>query len=303
MVFKKRRVDHGFLGYVVVSEAFQNQLSSTVVGGALPTLSQKEVASYRFACPNSGDEQRAIAEALGNADARIAALEAVIAKKRDLKQAAMQQLLTGTTRLPGFSGEWEARMLGSVTGFITKGATPTTYGFNWQSHGVLFLRSECVSNHGLNLSQSMFISEEAHGTLKRGEVQSGDILITITGNVGRVVRLPDSFGVANINQHIARIRVRVDEASGDYVYHQLSQPRYIKYFNSIVTGQAYPQISLRQVRDTVVPFPSIEEQTAIAEILSDMDADIAALEAEAAKARAIKQGMMQTLLTGQVRLV
>jgi len=139
-------------------------------------------------------------------------------------------VFSGKTRLPGFSGEWVPRSLGSISAFITKGATPTTYGFGWQSQGVLFLRSECVSDRGLDLSQSMFIAEEAHKVLKRGEVCSGDLLITITGNVGRVIRLSDDFGIANINQHIARIRVTSEHADGRYVYHQLSHPKYLKHF-------------------------------------------------------------------------
>ena len=269
---------------------------------SVPQINNKHINPLLFLAPKV-EEQRAIAAALSDADALIAALEAMIAKKRDLKQAAMQHLLTGKTRLPGFSREWKPRSLGSVSAFITKGATPTTYGFGWQNHGILFLRSECVSVNGLDLSQSMFISDEAHKVLKRGEVCSGDLLITITGNVGRVVWLAEDFGIANINQHIARIRIVSEHAAAGYVFHQLSQPEYLKYFNSIVTGQAYPQISLRQVRDTEVLFPTLAEQTAIAEVLSDMDADLTALEARVAKARAVKQGMMQELLTGKVRLI
>jgi type I restriction enzyme S subunit len=298
LVFNSDKADFRFFHYLFLTIELGKLVSAT----ALPSLNGRDIASLHFAFPKP-DEQRAIAGALGDADGLIAALEAMIAKKRDLKQAAMQHLLTGKTRLPGFSGEWEPRSLGSVSAFITKGATPTTYGFGWQTHGVLFLRSECVSDRGLDLSQSMFISQLAHKVLKRGEVCSGDLLITITGNVGRVVLLAEDFGVANINQHIARIRITSENANGNYVFHQLSHPIYLKYFNSIVTGQAYPQISLRQVREAIVFFPSITEQTAIAELLSDMDTDLAALESRAAKVRAVKQGMMQELLTGKVRLL
>src|SRR5690349_21620988 len=102
---------------------------------------------------------------------------------------------------------WPYHQLQSLTAFITKGSTPTTYGFEWVNDGILFLRSECVSEAGLDLSQSMCISEKAHAVLKRSEIIKGDILITITGNVGRVVLLNQSFRKGNINQHIARIRV------------------------------------------------------------------------------------------------
>jgi type I restriction enzyme S subunit len=270
---------------------------------AIPHISPADIRSFTIPVPPTIREQRAIAAALSDVDALLAKLDQLIAKRRDLKQAAMQQLLTGQTRLPGFSGEWEEKPVARFSAFVTKGATPTTYGFNWEDDGVVFLRSECVSADGLDLTQSMFISEAAHGALARGEVQSGDILITITGNVGRVVRLSPDFGIANINQHIARIRVKDPDVSSTFVFHWLSQASVRANYALITTGQAYPQISLRQVRDTIVPLPSLAEQTAIATVLSDMDAELAALEARRDKTRALKQGMMQELLTGRIRLV
>jgi type I restriction enzyme S subunit len=196
---------------------------------------------------------------------------------------------------------WTLQSLSAISSFITKGSTPTTYGFKWEQNGVLFLRSECVSENGLDLSQSMFISEEANKVLSRSEIKSNDILITITGNVGRVIYLEKSFGYGNINQHIAKIRIIKDDVNPYFVFHYLNQPIYRKYFNSIVTGQAYPQISLTQVRESLVPFPpTLEEQTAIANALSDIDNLIKGLEKIIAKKRNIKQGAMQKLLKPKV---
>jgi len=193
--------------------------------------------------------------------------------------------------------DWIMKPLSVISAFITKGSTPTTYGFKWEQNGILFLRSECVSNSGLDLTQSMYISEEAHKVLSRSEIKSNDILITITGNVGRVIYLEKDFGVGNINQHIAKVRIVNDNIDSYYIYHYLSQPAYRKYFNSIVTGQAYPQISLKQVREAIIPLPSSKsEQTAIATALSDTDALISGVEKLIAKKRNIKQGAMQKLL-------
>jgi type I restriction enzyme S subunit len=168
--------------------------------------------------------------------------------------------------------------------------------------GILFLRSECVSDQGLDLAQAMFISEAANSVLKRSECGDGDILLTITGNVGRVIRLR---GVerANINQHIARIRIVSSAADPDYVFQSLSQLASRKRFEAIVTGQAYPQISLRQVRSAEVAVPSTRrEQAAIAAALSDADSLIESLTLLLAKKRHIKKGAMQQLLTGKRRL-
>jgi type I restriction enzyme S subunit len=300
----KALLDSAYLNYVLNTE-FSRKHSAKILSIAVgqANINGQKLKSYPVPLPPTKAEQEAIAEALSDADALIESLEQLLAKKRQIKQGAMQELLTGKKRLPGFSGEWEVGSIASVSAFVTKGSTPTTYGFNWVGDGILFLRSECVSAEGLDLAQSMFISEIAHAALHRGEVRAGDILMTITGNVGRVVLLAADFGAANINQHIARIRIVDRNVSFVFVFYWLSQAVVRTNYTLITTGQAYPQISLKQVRETLVPLPSLPEQTAIATILSDMDAEITALEAKLAKARQLKQGMMQELLTGRIRLV
>ncbi len=287
-----------FISYLLRTIDFHTHSGKSGV----PGVNRNDLHEIVVDVPPTKGEQRAIAEALSDADALIESLEQLLTKKRHLKQGTMQELLTGKKRLPGFVGDWETKAIASFSAFVTKGATPTTYGFNWTDDGVRFLRSECVSANGLDLAQSMFISEVAHSALSRGEVREGDILITITGNVGRVVRLPANFGIANINQHIARVRISAPNVSSDFVFHFLSQATIRANYALITTGQAYPQISLKQVRETLVPFPSFSEQTAIAAILSDMDTEIAELETQLTKTRALKQGMMHKLLTGEIRL-
>ncbi|KOY57776.1 restriction endonuclease subunit S [Streptomyces sp. XY332] len=191
--------------------------------------------------------------------------------------------------------------LGEISTFITKGATPTTYGFAWESTGVPFLRSECVSERGLDMRQSMFISPAAHQALRRSQVTEGDILMTITGYVGRVVRLT-GIGEANINQHIARVRIKDNRFDPGFIYHYLSQPSMREHYESIITGQAYPQISLAQVRNTKIPAIPLEEQQAIAAALDDANHEIDLIRQRLTKAQCIKQGLMQQLLTGRTRL-
>jgi type I restriction enzyme S subunit len=119
---------------------------------------------------------------------------------------------------------------------------------------------------------------------------------------GKSERASD-FEAGNINQHIARIRIKNADVSAEFIYHFLTQKSVRKYYDSITTGQAYPQISLKQVRDTIAPLPSVTEQRVIAETLSDIDREIKALESRLHKTQSIKQGMMQELLTGRTRLV
>ena len=203
--------------------------------------------------------------------------------------------------------DWKLTILSALSAFITKGSTPTTYGFKWESSGVIFLRSECVAETGLDLSQSMFISDTAHASLRRSTIKEGDLLVTITGYVGRVVVFR-GMEDANINQHIARVRINSPLACGRFVYHYLSLPQVKSRFNAITTGQAYPQISLKQVRDADVPLPPTKaEQEAIAEALSDADALIESLGQLLAKKRQLKKGAMQELLrpkpSDEVRLL
>lgn len=197
--------------------------------------------------------------------------------------------------------DWDLVPLSSVSAFITKGATPTTYGFTWQADGIPFFRSDSITENGLDNSLSVKISDEAHKMLSRSEIRQGDLLMAITGYVGRVALYREEFS-ANINQHLARIRVHDDRAFAKFIYYWLSQPKVRRAFETITTGQAYPQISLRQVRDALIPCPIVPEQRAIAEVLSHLDATIAAITKLLAKKRDLRTATMQRLLTGEERL-
>jgi type I restriction enzyme S subunit len=206
------------------------------------------------------------------------------------------------TKLGLLPKEWELSTLQDYSENITKGSTPTTYGFAWVESGILFLRSECVSEVGLFLDPAMKISSEANDSLKRSQIKAGDLLMTITGNVGRVIKLPNEFSGGNINQHIARIRINGQNVIVDFVYQYLSQKKIRDKYLTITTGQAYPQISLKQVRDTQIPLPPLPEQRKIAEILSTWDKAIETLQKLIEQKEKLKKGLMQQLLTGNKRL-
>jgi type I restriction enzyme, S subunit len=193
---------------------------------------------------------------------------------------------------------WKIRSLQEISDFITKGGTPTTYGFEWSTEqdGVPFFRSECVTDDGFNPKGMNFISLAAHQQMIRSEVKPGDLLITITGNVGRVAFAPEQYEKANINQHIARIRVQENtEADRSYVYHYLKHEGFATYYRAILTGQAYPQISLQQVRETPIAFPPLPEQRKIATILTAMDDKLDVIARLVVATQKLKQGLMQTL--------
>jgi type I restriction enzyme S subunit len=168
--------------------------------------------------------------------------------------------------------DWKKHQLSEVSEFITKGATPTTYGFKWQDSGITFLRSECVSEQGYSESGIAFISKEAHDAMERSKIKGGDILISITGNVGRIAVYPLDKAEGNINQHIARVRIIKKEiATREFIYYQINQRNYRNYYLGIITGAAYPQLSLKQIRETSVYLPPLQTQKRIADILSNYD--------------------------------
>lgn len=204
------------------------------------------------------------------------------------------------TKVGIIPADWEVVKLESISDFITKGATPTTHGFNWQDDGITFLRSECVSENGLNLKAAMFICQDAHNIMKRSAICSGDILMTITGNVGRVILLKN-FQEGNINQHIARIRVIKNLANKNFIFSFLSQNIYQINYSKITTGQAYPQLSLVQVRNSLVPLPPLKEQEKIAEILTTWNEAISLHVKLIEEKEHLKIGLMQKFLSGEVR--
>lgn len=244
-------------------------------GSALQEIPIASLRKLPIAVPADA-EQRAIAEALSDADARIAALEALIAKKRDLKQAAMQQLLTGKTRLPGFSGDWEAKRLGEFAQFLS----------------------------GTYLAKPAYrpgtvVVQGAGAAMGEHDTANFPFAITVIGRVGTVGRPRFMPGGCWVNNNAAAIRALPSESDPRFVHLLLTQ-----YDWSLATSvTAQPFLGIGTLMCSTHRLPPKAEQTAIAEVIFDMDAELSSLEAEADKARAIKQGMMQNLLTGKVRLV
>ncbi|MCS6292693.1 MAG: restriction endonuclease subunit S [Nitrospira sp.] len=231
-----------------------------------------------LSAPPTKAEQEAIAEVLSDADALIDSLEQILAKKRNLKQGAMLGLLTGKKRLPGFSGKWEVTRLGDVCR-ITTGKRDVNEG-NPEGQFPFFT---CSRSH--TFSDSYSFDTEA-------------ILIAGNGEVGNLHYFKGKFEAYQRTYVLSQFSGPVG-----YLWQQLSA--YLADSLGLgKIGSSIPYIKMESLIGFEFNSPKDEpEQTAIATILSDMDAEIAALEAKLAKARQLKQGMMQELLTGRIRLV
>ena len=249
-------------------------------------------------------EQRAIAEALSDVDALLGALDRLIAKKRDLKQATMQQLLTppragqaGQTRLPGFKGEWEVKRLGEVaemrSGGTPSSSVPAYYDGDipWVSISDMTKGGKVISNTERNLTNAGFANSAAQ------MFPDGTVLYAMYASLGEC-------SIAGISlcssQAILGIRPK-GNLDREFLYYFLVSLKPI--VKSLGQQGTQANLNKKMVQDFLLPFPPFPEQTAIAGVLSDMDVELAALEQRRKKTRALKQGMMQELLTGKKRLV
>jgi len=287
-----------FLYALLKSYLVCSQIDRFAFGSAQPQLTVKGISKFKVLVPPL-PEQCAIAEVLGDADGLIGVLDKLIAKKRDLKQAAMQQLLTGKRRLKGFKGEWEVRTIGRFTD-CTSGGTPSTsvagyWGgtIKWMSSGELNFKiiwdvEGRITEYGLQSSSAKMIPEKC-------------VLVGLAGQGKTRGTVAMNMIPLCTNQSIAAI-LPSEEFVPEYLYHNLDS-RY-EELRGLSTGQGgRGGLNLTIIKSIPVPFPTIKEQAAIAAVLSDMDAEIAALEERREKTRALKQGMMQELLTGKTRLI
>ena len=265
-------------------------------------------------------EQRAIASALSDVDELLTALEQLVAKKRDLKQAAMQQLLTGKRRLPGFGEgkgyketevgvipeDWEVTTIGSLKPHVTSGSRGWAKYYS-NNIGAPFIRITNLIRESIYLDLSdlkiVCLPDQVREG-KRTELQNGDILISITADIGIVGYVSSLLSKpAYINQHISLVRFNNRIFNSKFIAYFLSTKNVQRLFRGATDQGAKTGLNLRTVRALEIALPPLTEQTAIATVLSDIDAEITALEQRHSKTHALKQGMMQQLLTGKTRLL
>lgn len=269
----------------------------------VPGVNRNDLHEITVALPSTDIEQETIAEALSDMDALIESVEQLIAKKRRIKQGVMQELLSGKKRLPGFSGEWQTCQVGELITHCSSGATPYRGRPDYYRGTVKWITSGEL-NYKVITDTIEHISEDAVQKTNLKVHPPGTFLMAITGLEAAGTR--GACGIvgssATTNQSCMAIYPS-PKLTSEYLYHY-----YVFRGNELAfqycQGTKQQSYTAKLVRLLPIDLPpKVEEQTAIAAILSDMDAEIAALEAKLAKARQVKQGMMQELLTGRIRLV
>ena len=290
-------------------DEFQMRIIDSTQGGAMKNLVGMDVFRTTPVVLPPLSEQRAIAEALSDVDELLAALEALIVKKRAIKQAAMQQLLTGESRLPGFSGAWETRRLGDTFTCLPTANNPRAdlreYGqIGYIHYGDVHAHAQPVLNcahYDLPWIDKSRVDNAAH--LQDGDLIMVDASEDLVG-VGTSIEVHGIAGKTVVaGLHTILCRGNPDYwAMGFKAYLQFI-PAFKSALIRMATGISVYAISKKQLSDIELALPSLLEQEAIVSVLSDMDAEISALERRRDKTHTIKQGMMQQLLAGRVRLI
>lgn len=260
--------------------------------------------------PPTKAEQEAIAVALSDADALIESLEQLIAKKRQIRQGALQELLTGKRRLPGFSGEWEVKRLGDVADPNQKWSfTGGPFGSNLKSSdytevGVRIIQLQNIGDGQFYNDYSVFTSREKANELLSCNIYPGEIILSKMGDpVARACLIPSFHDRYLMCSDGIRLAVDPRRFNTYFVYLSINAPNFRISAENAGTGSTRKRIGLTELRNLELSCPDLSEQTAIAAILSDMDAEIADIESQLAKYVTLKQGMMNKLLTGKIRLL
>lgn len=289
-----------FLFFQFQSDILKRQINE-VMGATINQITNRDMASFKVIWPPTIAEQEAIAEALSDADALIESLDQFIAKKRQIKRGAMQELLTGKRRLPGFSGERLTKSLGDLGEFLKGAGVRKDEALTGDLPCIRY--GEIYTKHSDWIREfQSWISTAVAATATR--ISYGDVLFAASGETKE-----------EIGKCVAYVGQREAYAGGDIVIlrTKIANPLFLGYYlntepvrqqkSSRGQGDAVVHIGANSLAAIKVGLPSMEEQTAIAAVLKDMDTELAALDARLAKARQIKQGMMQELLTGRIRLL
>jgi type I restriction enzyme, S subunit len=309
---KPEEVQSAFLCSFINSAQGQRFFDQSQIGGAQKNVNAATLRKMAVPVPRVS-EQRVIAEALSDVDALLGGLERLIAKKRDLKQAAMQKLLTGQTRLPGFKQKLEFTdteagripkdwLLVEVRE-VTRGHRQGYYTTNsYSNDGVRLVRITDLMNPQLDYISMPFlrITQSDHDLYG---IRPGDFLIARSGAIGRYGIVYDDDRDAIFGSYIIRFTFDSTKLVNEF-FGYLYQTRIVwRQLLAITQGSSNININASNIKSIKIPLPSVPEQTAITEVLTDMNAEIAALKQRREKTRALKQAMMQELLTGKTRLI
>ncbi|HNV81385.1 MAG: restriction endonuclease subunit S [Tenuifilaceae bacterium] len=277
-----------YVFYYLISFDGQRQTVFDTSSTGVPMITQKQIANFKIPLPPTKAEQTAIATALNDADALIQKLEQLIAKKRLIKTGAMQELLKPKEG-------WEVKKLGEVAD-IVGGGTPSTFNSSFWNGDINWFTPSEIGDSKYSFESSRKITNEGLKNSSARLLPVGTILLTSRASIGDAsILMIESC----TNQGFQSLVVK-EENSNEFLYYLILTLKQVILQNA--SGSTFLEISPTKLKSIEIIIPKSVEQTRIAQILSDMDNEIAALEKQLEKYKMIKQGMMQVLLTGKIRL-
>jgi type I restriction enzyme S subunit len=305
-----------YLKQFVASSGACGRLEQSMNGSALQEIPIATLREFRVAIPPTKKEQNAIAEALSDADALIESLEQLLAKKRDLKQGAMQELLTGKKRLLGrhkadarckhteigtIPEDWDVSTIGKLATTSSGTTPPRAMAERYFHNGTIpWVKTLDLNNSSIRSVDEM-VTPAALAETSLQLYPPGSVLVAMYGGHNQIGRTGLLMKPATVNQALTAIRPEGQRLNSEYLLRVLNYN--VEYWRSVASSSRKdPNITGKDVQQFPLAVPPLAEQAAIATILANMDAEITVLESKLTKARQIKQGMMQELLTGRIRL-
>lgn len=302
VVTPKKETDIKFMSYVL----YDMNLNQYSESSAQPGLSVKKLLELEYPIPQNKEEQTAIAEALSDIDSLISSLQKLIEKKKAIKQGAMQELLTGKKSLPGFYGEWKELDFADNAKLKARigwqGLTTTEY----LQSGYAYLITGTDFHAGkIKWNTCHFVGEKRYKQDLNIQIKNHDILLTKDGTIGKVAYISNVNKPTTLNSGVFVVRpAKEDSFIPAFLYHVLNSFLFVSFLSKLSAGSTINHLYQKDFVDFTFKAPEeLAEQQAIAQVLSDMDSEIERLEKKLAKYQQIKQGMMQELLPGRIRLV
>lgn len=319
VLINKIKCNNLYLIYNIQSSSVTDYIQQINAQTSIPMISQKQIEGIKIAIAKSDSEQTAIATALSDVDSLISALTKKIEKKKALKQGLMQQFLTGKKRLPGYEKnresvqtewgaipkDWKTLSIGKCCSIKARIGWQGLKKTEYQSSGeyVLVTGTDFL-NGRIDWKSCVYVSKKRYEQDNNIQIVKHDILITKDGTIGKVAFLDDVPCLGTLNSGIFVVRSHSLELDQCYLSKIFESFIFDAFLESLVAGSTINHLYQKDFVHFNFPVPpTVSEQTAIANILSDCDFEIAALEEKRDKYKEIKQGMMQQLLTGKIRLI
>jgi type I restriction enzyme S subunit len=296
--------DIRYIYYLLLNK--QNEIYDAQTGGAQPHIHPKDIYKLSIVYTSDVSEQQAIASILSDFDEHINNLTKLIEKKKNIRDGALEELLSGTSKLAGFDGEWVEKTLEDIA--MPNGLVRGPFGGSLKKE-VFVSKGNKVYEQKNAIYKSIkigdyYITDEKYNELSRFAVKEDDFIVSCSGTIGKIYKIPKQHKRGIINQALLKISLDKTKCDLDYFYKYFEWDKFQDNIIDNTQGGAMKNlVGMDVFRKTLIRMPKdLDEQKAIAKIIIAMDEEIEALEIEKAKIEGIKEGAMDDLLTGRVRL-